>query len=133
MYCYCSDGVRLCHNGTVAANRPIYQLPDNTRVNKVQWWNDIKWGKPTNSEKKLSMKSQCHFTHHKSHWTDLSANLGHHSENLGTNCLSYGTASLHFVTFKCSYGCTGDSDTPQNRCLQTGSKRNKKMWHSRIM
>jgi hypothetical protein len=29
-----------------------------------QWWNDVYWREPKNSEKNVS---QCHFIHHKSH------------------------------------------------------------------
>jgi hypothetical protein len=46
-------------------------------------------GKPKNSDKYLS---QCHFVHHKSHWTDLGANPGRRGESPATNRLSYATA-----------------------------------------
>jgi hypothetical protein len=55
------------------------------------WWNDTDRGKPKNLEKNLS---QCHFVHHKSHWIDLEANPGRHSERPATNRLSYGMALL---------------------------------------
>jgi hypothetical protein len=41
------------------------------------WWNDIDRGKPKDLEKN---PSQCHFVHHKSHWTDPGANLGRRGE-----------------------------------------------------
>jgi hypothetical protein len=39
-FCYCCDGVRLCLCGTAAASGPFVHLPDDTRVNIEQRWND---------------------------------------------------------------------------------------------
>jgi hypothetical protein len=63
-------------------------------MNIEEQWNDIERGKLKNSEKILS---QCHFVHHRSHWTDLGANLGHRGEKPATNRLSYGTALMYVL------------------------------------
>jgi hypothetical protein len=47
-----------------AANVLIVHLPDDTRINMEQRWNDIDREKPKDSEKNLS---QYHYLHHKSH------------------------------------------------------------------
>jgi hypothetical protein len=73
----------LCNCG---ANRPIIHHPDDTWVNMDQRWNNTDRGKPKDSEKNLS---QCHFVHHKSHWTDLGARSGSHGEKPANSCLSY--------------------------------------------
>jgi hypothetical protein len=60
------------------------------------WWNDIDRGKPKDLVKNLS---KSHFVHHKSHWTDLSKNPGHHGERPVTNRLSHGMA-IFYLKFR---------------------------------
>jgi hypothetical protein len=63
-------------------------------MNMEQWWNDVDRGKLKNLGENLS---HFHSVHHKSHWTDMSANPGCHWEKLATNYLSYGTATIKTI------------------------------------
>jgi hypothetical protein len=92
----------------MATNRPT-ACPQDDNINEYGTVvNDTDREKP-NSEKNLS---QCHSIHHKSHWSDLGTNPGHHSKKPANNHLSYVTTTVHCVTFKCSYGCE-DLDIPK--------------------
>jgi hypothetical protein len=65
-----------------------------------QRWNDIDRGKQKASENNLS---QCHAVHHNPTWTALGVNPGLHGENMATNRMSYGTATLKVIRKKILY------------------------------
>jgi hypothetical protein len=75
--------------GTAAANRPIFEPPENTWVNMEQRGINIDW----NRRKYLS---QCHFVYQKSH-IDCP---GVRDEKSATNRLSYGAAQHPFFGYK---------------------------------